>query len=68
MNFGWKNSERITYEVIMMWIETKDDRIFEVVKDLGDEIIGREVLYKLDTPKLHYGEIETINKGDVIWT
>lgn len=68
MNFGWKNSERITYEVIRMWIETKDDRIFEVVKDLGDEIIGREVLYKLDTPKLHYGETETINKGDVIWT
>ena len=68
MNFGWKNSERITYEVIMMWIETKDDRIFEVVKDLGDEIIGREVLYKLDTLKLYYGEIETINKGDVIWT
>lgn len=68
MNFGWKNSERITYEVIKMWIETKDDRIFEVVKDLGDEIIGREVLYKLDTPKLHYGETETINKGDVIWT
>lgn len=51
-----------------MWIETKDDRIFEVVKDLGDVIIGREVLYKLDTLKLHYGETETIDKGDVIWT
>lgn len=50
------------------WIETEDGRIFEVVQDLGDEVIGREVLYKLDTPKLHYGETKKINKGDAIWT
>ena len=50
-----------------MWIETKDERIFEITGETEKDFIGREVLYKLDTPKLHYGETQLIDKGDVVW-
>lgn len=51
-----------------MWIETIDERIFEIIGETDSAYIVREVLYKLDTPKLHYGEVELIDKGDVLWT
>lgn len=50
-----------------MWIETIDEKIFEITGETEKEFIGREVLYKLDTPKLHYGETQLIDKGDVVW-
>lgn len=48
------------------WIETKDGRIFEVTGEGETFYTGREVLYMLDTPKLYYGNLETIDKGEVI--
>jgi hypothetical protein len=50
-----------------MWVETKDDRIIEVEIVTETEVMGREVLYKADTPKLRYGSRVRVNKGDVIW-
>lgn len=51
-----------------MWVETKDDRIIEVDIETDTEIMGREVLYKEETPKLRYGKRVRVDKGDVIWT
>ena len=50
-----------------MWVETIDDRIFEITGETDSAYIGREVLYKLDTLQLKYGELELIDKGDVLW-
>lgn len=50
-----------------MWIETKDNRIIEVDRITETDVIGREVLYMLETPKLKYGELTIVDKGDVIW-
>ena len=50
-----------------MWVETKDERIIEVSKITESDVIGREVLYLADTPKLHYGDVVIVDKGDVVW-
>lgn len=48
------------------WVETIDGRIFEIEADLGNMLLGREVLYKQETYKLYYGEREVIGKGELI--
>ena len=48
------------------WVETTDGRIFEIEADLGNMLLGREVLYKQATYKLYYGEREVIGKGELM--
>lgn len=49
-----------------MWIETIDGRIFEVISETETKYYAKEVLYKLDTPKLHYGKEVFIDKGEFV--
>lgn len=49
------------------WIESKDGTIIEADGEEDTYFFGREILYKSEDPKLKYGEVKIIDKGDVVW-